>query len=72
MTKMLMSAVVAMATGALGLNPGVVSAEAVKAACCCGEVCNCEECGCCESCKDGECTDCENCTCEGCDCCDKE
>ena len=73
MSKLFLSAVVALAAGGLGLNSAVASADDVKAApCCCGEVCNCEECGCCENCKDGQCTDCDNCTCEGCDCCDKE
>jgi hypothetical protein len=71
MSKLLMTAFVALATGALGFNATASSADVAKAACCCGDVCNCEECGCCENCKDGECTDCKDCTCEGCDCCSK-
>jgi hypothetical protein len=70
MSKLMMTAVVALAAGALGMNHGTAAASDAQAApCCCGEVCNCEECGCCANCKDGECTDCTDCTCEGCECC---
>ena len=63
----------ALATAGFGVaamaSDGSVAEKA--AACCCGEVCNCEECGCCTDCKDGQCTDCDDCNCEGCDCCTK-
>ncbi len=71
MSKFLMTALVAAATGALGFAPSISAVEVAKTECCCGETCNCEECGCCADCKDGECTDCSDCSCDGCDCCEK-
>jgi hypothetical protein len=71
MSKYLMTAVLAAATGAFGLTASASADVVAKAGCCCGEVCNCEECGCCADCKDGQCTDCSDCGCEGCDCCEK-
>jgi hypothetical protein len=71
MSKFLMSAVVALAATALGFSNVSATEHAKSDGCCCGEVCNCEECGCCENCEDGQCTDCEDCSCEGCDCCSK-
>jgi hypothetical protein len=73
MSKLLMTAFAAMATGALGLTPASGSADVAEAAaCCCGDVCNCEVCGCTEGCDDCKC---EGCGCDDCcsgDCCKKE
>jgi hypothetical protein len=73
MSKFLMTALVAAATGALGFATSAPADEAVKAACCCGDSCTCEKCGCSEGCDDCKC---EGCGCDSCtggsDCCEKK
>jgi len=71
MSKFLMSTIVALAAGALGMNSSA-GADQPKAGCCCGEVCNCQECGCCNDCDGDKCADgCQECGCEECGCCQK-
>jgi len=75
MSKFLMTALAALATGTLGMTAttGGAAEGAKTAACCCGDNCQCENCGC----ADGKCTacQCEGCACDGCrcggDCCEK-
>ena len=70
MSELILTGLLALVAGGVGVNAATSNSAETKAACCCGDECNCEECGCCDGCQDGQCGDCEDCTCEGCECCD--